>query len=157
MTQTLKEKLAGSRISVAAMEARFARADEKAAELSVAFEADAIADIDAVTTALENAKSGPAAREAVAALFRIFHDLKGQGTSFGYPLITQIAAEACDFIEDKVDIPDATQTEILRLHLSSLKLIFVQRVSGPGGVMEAKMIEELSRASAKTSGQSGTP
>ena len=88
-------------------------------------------------------------------MFRIFHDLKGQGTSFGYPLITRIAAEACDFIEDKVDIPDGTQKEILRLHLSSLKLLFVQRVSGPGGVMEAKMIEELSRVSASVPGQSG--
>src|SRR5262245_643426 len=68
--------------------ATLARAQAAVADLAKDYAGWALADVARGRAALASAAAEPAHRaEQVEALFRVAHDLKGQGTSFGYPLI----------------------------------------------------------------------
>jgi HPt (histidine-containing phosphotransfer) domain-containing protein len=69
--------------------AALARAEQAVRRLSRVFEDAAAASIE------EMRRLCGGWPETTTALYRLAHDLKGQGTTFGHPQITEIAAELC--------------------------------------------------------------
>lgn len=115
------------------------RAGEKVSELDSAFEA---------------LPASGEAREPVAALFAIAHDIRGEGGSFGFPLATAIAANLCAVLEDKDQVDEAL-CEAIRVHIDSLKLVMSQPIKGDGGAQGAKLLDGLQKvSSAKDTGAS---
>jgi len=71
----------------ATMATALARAEKAVANLAQDYATWALADVAKARAALAAANDDPAGRgQHVEALFRVGHDLKGQGTSFGFPL-----------------------------------------------------------------------
>ena len=104
---TLAAKLAGSKISAEELERRLAAADQRIAGASLGFTDWAGADLAEAFAALEKLVGGGDGEEATSLIFRVAHDLKGQGTTFGYPLATQIAGLLCEFIKSAASSPSA--------------------------------------------------
>ncbi len=75
--------------------AALARAELAVRRLSRVFEDAAVASIEEMRRLCEGWP------ETANAMYRLAHDLKGQGTTFGHPLVTEIAAELCRAIDGK--------------------------------------------------------
>lgn len=71
-------------------------------------------------------------KEEMDAIFQVSHDIKGQGGSFGYDLMTAIGNELCRLIE-KLETVGPAEIEAIKLHIDSLKLVIGQDMKGQGG------------------------
>ncbi|MBI3514305.1 MAG: response regulator [Proteobacteria bacterium] len=82
---------------------------------------------------------------AVAQINRISHDLRGQGTTFGYPLITVFgnSLHECTVKIDKV--PDKL-LEFVRAHIDGITAVIRDRIKGSGGAIGTELVESLERA-----------
>lgn len=65
-------------------------------------------------------------------VFQIAHDIKGQGGSFGYDLMTLIANELCRLIE-RQDGFGAPEVQAVKVHIDAMKLVIQNRMKGDGG------------------------
>ena len=71
-------------------------------------------------------------KEEVDGVFQVAHDMKGQGGSFGYDLITAIGNQLCRLIEKVETIGDA-EVGAIRVHIDAMKLVVAQKMKGHGG------------------------
>ncbi len=79
----------------------------------------------------------------------IAHDMKGQGGTFGYPLITKFADSLYGFtIKRPGEISD-NQIELVKSHVDSMRAVIRGRVSGDGGEIGAELSKSLDEAIAK--------
>jgi len=65
-------------------------------------------------------------------VFQVSHDMKGQGGSFGFDLVTAIANQLCRLIE-KMENTGSKELEAIRVHIDAIKLVIAQKVKGDGG------------------------
>lgn len=73
------------------------------------------------------------------------HDMKGQGGTFGYPLITDFADSLFKISENKDNIQDA-HINIIKSHIDSMRAVISGRVSGDGGDIGKALRDELNKA-----------
>jgi len=67
-------------------------------------------------------------------VFEVAHDMKGQGGSFGFELITAVANNLCRLLERFDDsTKHQVQNEAVRIHIDAMKLIISSRMRGDGG------------------------
>lgn len=95
----------------------------------------------AALDALDGNTGDPAATKAE--VFRVAHDMKGQGGSFGFALITIVGNGLCRFLEKTGDPLTANQRATVRAHAESLRHILAERIEGDGGEAEAAMLDRL--------------
>jgi chemotaxis protein histidine kinase CheA len=95
---------------------------------------------------------GGASAENLEAVFQVTHDIKGQGGSFDYTLMTIIGNQLCRFIEnlDKKSV-GAPELEVIELHVNTLQVVISQQLIGDGGEIGAKLLSGLEKVIAKRS------
>ncbi|MBL6959177.1 MAG: Hpt domain-containing protein [Rhodospirillales bacterium] len=81
-------------------------------------------------------------------IFQISHDIKGQGGSFGYKLMTAVGNELCRFIEKTETVTPQT-AEAIRLHVETLKIIIGRDLKGDGGKEGEALLVGLQQVSDK--------
>ncbi len=81
-------------------------------------------------------------------IFSISHDIKGQGGSFGYQMMTNIGNQLCRFIES-MGTPNKSDLHIVRLHLDAMKLVIGKRMEGDGGKTGEELVAGLQAVVAK--------
>lgn len=86
--------------------------------------------------------------DRIVEIFRVGHELKGQGGTFGYPLISKIGASLCRYVESVAD-HDNVDLDVVRAHAMALRAVATQKISGDGGPIEKQLIGELDRLIAK--------
>ena len=87
----------------------------------------------------------------VDAVFQIAHDMKGQGGSFGYDLMTILGNDLCRFIEGKKDL-SKTDLDVISLYIDTMKIVISQRMSGDGGAEGQKVLAGLAMVVRKITG-----
>jgi hypothetical protein len=121
-----------------------ARAEAAVAGLAQDYARWALADVAKARTALAAATDDPAERgRHVEALFRVGHDLKGQGSSFGYPLVTKIGQSLCTLTRDRARSYDGKDLELAKSHLDAIELILTKGIKGEGGKVGAELVAKL--------------
>jgi len=93
--------------------------------------------LDVVEQDLANIQAAAAKFKADAAnrdqhLHRIFlvaHDMKGQGGSFGYPLITTICHQLCRFIERVEGNLEDSDVEVVSIHVDALQVVIRDKMT----------------------------
>ena len=98
--------------------------------------------IDAAYAKLESAAGDR--KEELDGVFQVSHDIKGQGGSFGYDLMTAIGNELCRLIE-KVDKAGPEEIEAIKIHIDSMKLVIGQDMTGQGGKAGEEMLAGLQK------------
>lgn len=63
---------------------------------------------------------------------RIAHDMKGQGGTFNYPLITEFADSLYNFTGPSAGMTD-NHVEIIKAHIDSMRVVGNERLKGDGG------------------------
>jgi hypothetical protein len=127
------------------------RAQDAVAELSVDYRNWALADLAKAEQALAEARGHPAAAQpALQRLYGLAHDMKGQGGSFGFPLVTHVAQSLCRLMVGPggsarhVELPAEDATfGLIEVHLKALRLILEKSVRGEGGEVGQKLVAKL--------------
>jgi chemotaxis protein histidine kinase CheA len=121
-----------------------ARAEAAVANLAQDYATWALADVARARAVLAAAIDDPAGRAPhVETLFRVGHDLKGQGTSFGYPLVTKIGHSLCVLTRDRFRHYESTHLDLAKSHLDAIDLILTKGIKGEGGRVGAELVGKL--------------
>lgn len=80
------------------------------------------------------------------------HDLKGQGGTFGYPLVTAFATSLNRFSAIRNDITDA-HVEIVKAHIDAMRAVIRDRIKGDGGEIGAALQRGLAQVIEKYRGR----
>ena len=125
------------------MEAVLARAQAAVADLAKTYAPNTVADLDRCAALLKAAREHANTRPAsVKELYGIAHNIKGQGSSFGYPLVTRIGHSLCTLVRQERAFSDA-DLGVMQAHLDALRLILAKDIKGEGGETGAKLAARL--------------
>lgn len=114
-------------------EAALRRAEEAIAGMADEYLEWVQQDIIRIDVACQELKSSDIDREKkLKEVFLVAHDIKGQGGSFGFNLMTIIGNQLCRLI-DKADAQDPHLIEVIDVHVGAMKLIIANKLKGDGG------------------------
>jgi HPt (histidine-containing phosphotransfer) domain-containing protein len=107
-------------------------------------------DLKNISAAFEELKAGKGDQKKILAdIFRMSHDMKGQGGSFGYNLVTAVGNELCRMLEKLPTPIGPSHIEAIGVHIDSMKLVISQKIKGDGGKMGASILAGLQKVSVK--------
>jgi len=75
----------------------------------------------------------------------IAHDMKGQGGTFGYPLMTIFASSLYDCVGPRSGTSD-DHVEIIKSHIDAMAAVIKERVKGNGGDIGKALTQGLKQA-----------
>lgn len=79
-----------------------------------------------------------ARRAAFARIHSMAHDMKGQGGTFGYPLITDFSDGLYNATTRNSGLTDH-HVEIVKAHIDAMRVIIKERVNGDGGEIGSQL------------------
>ncbi len=125
-----------------------ARAEEATTALRANYTQWARIDLDRSQALLDAAKADPdGQREHLDRVYAAMHNIKGQGASFGYPLVTRIGQSLCRLVVPG-RVVDTAGLAIAQAHLDALKLVLDKAIAGSGGEIGDKLAARLERLTA---------
>jgi hypothetical protein len=134
---------AGGDIGYNPLKETLARAEEATTALRANYTQWARIDVNHTQALLDAAKKAvEGRREQLDLLYGAMHNIKGQGSSFGYPLVTRLGQSLCRLIAPGRALDDAGLT-IAQAHLDALKLVLDQKIAGKGGEVGEKLAARL--------------
>lgn len=101
----------------------------------------------AIAPITDSAGSADAVR--LRAVYDVAHDIKGQGSTFGYPLVTEIANLLCRYTEAATK-KAKTDRSVIDAHVTALHTVINNRVQGDAGELGREILEALRAAAAKS-------
>ncbi|MGE0120497.1 MAG: Hpt domain-containing protein [Dongiaceae bacterium] len=120
-----------------------ARAEEATTALRANYTEWARIDVDQAQALLDAAKRDPERRrEQLDRAYAATHNIKGQGASFGYPLVSRIGQSLCRLIAPSRSV-DENGLKLAQAHLDALKLVLDQKIAGKGGETGEKLAARL--------------
>lgn len=84
-------------------------------------------------------------KDLFAEINSIAHDMKGQGGTFGYPLMTQFADSLHTITDGRGKYTD-NQIELVKSHLDAMRAVIKARLKGDGGPIGKELSETLAKA-----------
>ncbi|MBI4182528.1 MAG: Hpt domain-containing protein [Proteobacteria bacterium] len=99
-------------------------------------------EVDKAAKAAKEAKDKADVKTHIEEAFRIVHDMKGQGGSFNYQLVTRIANQLCHFLENLETLGPREQ-EVVQLHLDGMRLVVTRKMTGDGGAAGKGLVDGL--------------
>lgn len=122
----------GENETMGGMAAALARAEAAVAALSRDYIAWAKTDLALCRQHLDAAGSEPAERQGhITALFAVAHNIKGQGSSFGYPLMTRLGQSLCRLTKRPRSFSQDELT-LMENHLKLMNDVLQQEARGDG-------------------------
>lgn len=89
--------------------------------------------------AAPSAEVKPVLRE----MFALVHDMKGQGGTFGYTLMTIVSNMLCRLIERLEDRWRSSYLAVIKVHVDTMRLIIAKEMAGDGGKEGENMVNGL--------------
>lgn len=110
-------------------------------------------DLTMLESAFKQFRAGSSdAAGCLRTMFRVALDMKGQGASFGYQLITQIADLLASFLEAREAL-GPFDCEVVAAHIAAMRAVFAQDVRGDGGMTGGALVDSLNKLIAKATAQ----
>ncbi|HAT36131.1 MAG TPA: hypothetical protein DCS82_10465 [Rhodospirillaceae bacterium] len=121
--------------------AAIAKADAIVANVAKEFE-DSLTDEFAELDRLFEIYSKSNSSQDLDAIFRRIHNLRGQGTTLGFPLISRIGTSFCRYMIERPDGIDVKPT-IIEQHLAALRCVYQQRIEDVGDKVSQEVASAL--------------
>ena len=131
------------------------RAEKAMVDLSQEFSGWLTQDIQALSQAFIDFSKSPTADNA-GSLFRAAHDLKGQATTFEYPLIARVAASLAKLM-DGMQSWDASPLPLVAAHIDAIHVIHRERIKDISNRTALVLAEELEGRVIKTLARASQP
>jgi len=138
---TLKLKVGSSSGKPRLDPAVLQKAENAMRDLSGEFPEWLAADIAALTKTFSTFAGATTAVHA-GALFRAAHDLKGQATTFGYPLIARVASSLARLM-DGLQSRDAAPLPLVTAHIDAIQVIHRDKIKDISNLVALTLTEEL--------------
>tara|TARA_R110002072_G_scaffold1083_4_gene8803 strand:- start:28 stop:492 length:465 start_codon:yes stop_codon:yes gene_type:complete len=91
-------------------------------------------DIGRAKQALAEAGDKPGDNQPqIRAIFEVVHNVKGQGGSFGYDLLTTIGGSLCDYLRVETASADEKQLKVIAAHFTAMDFVLEKNIQGRGG------------------------
>lgn len=119
----------------------FKRAEEAVSKLSEQYRDWALSDIETLRGCVSTLSDDSKRDEAVAKTRSIAHDMRGQGSTFGYPLITQIAQSISGTLKLSLDTEGLAAD--LTAHIDAVEAIIENEATGDGGDKGRDILQSL--------------
>ena len=123
-------------------EAMVAQAEAAVAALSASYREQLVADVETLSDIWAGLEHDVPVAEVMAQVQSLAHNIKGQGGSFGYDLVTSVGASLCDYLR-KGERKSVDELNIVHAHIKILKMIAENDISGTGGDTGARIIAKL--------------
>jgi len=81
-------------------------------------------------------------------VYKVAHDIKGQGGSFGYDMMTEIGQSLCQLIE-KMKTIGPNELEIIGVHTDAMGVVIHDRIERTGGDTATAMLKGLEKVCIK--------
>jgi len=135
----LKAKVGSGGLDAAALK----KAEAAIEELKNEFADWIVEDVNRLAEAREAYAANPD-KETLGVLYRSSHDLKGQGTTFGFPLVARVASSLCKLTDDdgkarKMPLP------LIDAHVNAIKVIVRDGIKDETNKMAVVLAQELER------------
>src|SRR5215471_3101681 len=114
----LKAKVGGSGVLDADA---IKRADQALVQLKEEFVGWMAVDVGRLSAARDTYQAQPSSG-ALGVLYRASHDLKGQGTTFDYPLVSRVASSLCRLTDEAAQERDPP-IHLIDAHVEAIKII----------------------------------
>lgn len=102
-----------------------------------------------ITEALERARASvPPDAKAIDLIRKTSHDIKGQGQTFGYPLLTRAGHMLHSFIE-RDHAQAARSLDLIAAHIDFMNLVIQDGIHDNGGEQEERILSGLEAAATK--------
>lgn len=118
-----------------------ARAEKALEQLSVEFDGWLAEEVDRLLTTRAALDAG-VSDEAFEAFYRAAHDLKGEGETFGYPLVTELATLLCKLLESADDRSQLPMT-LVDNHVDAIHIVMRDAIKDPQHATTRAVIERL--------------
>lgn len=82
--------------------------------------------------------------ESVKVLYWLAFDMKGQGGSFGFPLVTEAAGSLATYLSGRKTL-DSFGLEVVAAHISAMRAVIGENVRDDGGATGGQLVEGLRR------------
>lgn len=103
-------------------------------------------DIDRAKKALAEAQDKPGDNQPlIRAIFEVVHNVKGQGGSFGYDLLTKIGGSLCDYLRVESASADEKQLKVIAAHFAAIDFVLEKNIQGSGGAIGDQLIGKVSQ------------
>ena len=140
---SLKDKV-GNTESGDTVEAMLARADKAVEVLSNEFVGWIEDDIKRLQDAHDALTSDPDdPRGVMDRVYNVAHDMRGQGGSYGFPLITRVGSSLCRYIEGRDWASTTGDLQVVSAHIGALNVVLARKVRGEGDEVSRKVADEL--------------
>lgn len=132
-------------------ESMIARAEAAVEALRETYREQLAEDVAMLGRIWERIETEGANKEKLDELHSIAHNIKGQGGSFGYDLVTDIGASFCDYLRSGERVAP-NELSILNMHIRMLKNVSENNITGDGGETGARLIGKLRQLTNGTAG-----
>ncbi|MBI3503876.1 MAG: hypothetical protein HY059_03475 [Proteobacteria bacterium] len=85
-------------------------------------------------------------------VYMLSHELRGQGGSYGYPLVTRFGDQLCRYL-DATDMLDAKSLVIVKAASDAIAVVINSKVVGDGGDTGRQLVGMLDKALAIAKGE----
>lgn len=121
-----------------------ARAEAAVAGLQAEYLTWAQGDLERLQGAFDAGRCTPDPQRAQAMrrVFEICHDIKGQGGSFGYDLMTVVGGQLCRFVEAHSSYGER-EFAVVQLHIDVMRIVIGDRLVGDGGKVGQRLLNGL--------------
>ncbi len=119
------------------------RADAAIRTIGTDFANWAQSDLDELDRALAAARTTPDQQEHyITEIFRRAMELKSQGGSFGYDLISQVGDSLKQFTDSRSEA-NPRDVEIIAAHIDAMRVVMIEDIKGDGGDVGRAIIDGL--------------
>ena len=123
-------------------EAAIERAEAALQAMAEIFESWIDEEVALLSEARAALKANGVSLDTIDALSRKAHDLKGQGTTLNFPLVTTIADLLCKLCED-LPSPDELPVPLVDAHVDAVRAIVRDGIKGEGDATGQALVGEL--------------
>jgi len=96
----------------------------------------------AASATLAAAKNVESARQATAKVYAVAHDLKGQGGSYGFPLVSSVAASLCNLSMNAKKF-EAQLSQAVNVHIDAIALIINKVIKDPEDAEGKRLVSQV--------------
>jgi hypothetical protein len=116
------------------------------------FEALAKIDVARLTAAAATLMANPMDINRRQEVYMLAHELRGQGGSYGYPLVTRFGDQLCRYL-DAAEMLDAKTLIIVKAAADAIAVVINAKVLGDGGDTGRQLVGMLDKAIAMAKGE----
>jgi hypothetical protein len=106
------------------------------------YPATALVEVELLEAAVRRAAAGDGGRAShLETIAGLAHNMRGHGATYGYPLVTKIAASLYDYARHARG--DEDEDEVIEAHIEALRAVASARMTGDGGSAGRELVHGL--------------